>query len=55
MIQKALDASRTEDSNKLFIIMNAANYKLAAVMVPHGRAAVLNLLNSDHFNILGKS
>ena len=24
-------------------------------MVPHGRAAVLNLLNSDHFNIFGKS
>ena len=23
--------------------------------MPHGRAAVLNLLNSDHFNILGKS
>lgn len=31
MIQKALDASRTEGSNKLFILMNAANYKLAAV------------------------
>ena len=53
--QKAPDASRTEGlQNSSFNHETLRSQNLQRSWVPHGLAAVLNLLNSDHFNIFGR-